>query len=231
MKKLQNIKGVIFDLDGVITETADLHTQAWKKMAQEENIPFDEITADKLRGVSRKKSLEIILEDAKNRHGFQKQLTEEEFNALMDRKNSYYADSLSTISPENKLPGAQEVMDFVKTRGYKIAIGSSSKNAEAVINNLQIKDQLDAIVSGTEITHSKPHPEIFQKAADRLELAYDQCVVVEDAASGVESAKAGGMISIGIGPESRFKEQQEIPDWRFDSMEAFNNNKENLFDL
>ncbi len=229
MKKLKNIKAVIFDLDGVITETSDLHTRAWKKMADEENIPFDEKTADKLRGVSRRRSLEIILEEAKNKYGFEKTYTKEEFNKLMTRKNGYYRDSLSTITPDNTLDGAKEIMDFIKSRGYKIAIGSSSKNAEAVIKNLKIEDQLDAVVNGTEITHSKPHPEIFQSVADKMGLAYEHCVVVEDAAAGVESANAGGMVSIGIGPQERFKQENEKPDFRFNDMSDFNSKKEELF--
>jgi len=229
VEKLKNIKAVIFDLDGVITETSDLHTRAWRKMANEENMPFDEETADKLRGVSRKRSLEIMLEDAKTKYGFDKEYTEEEFKELMDRKNGYYVASLSALGPDDKLPGAQEIMDYLRVKGYRIAVGSSSKNAEAVIENLKIKDQLEATVNGTEIAHSKPHPEIFQKVADKLGLPYDQCVVVEDAASGVESANAGGMVSIGIGPENRFKEIKEKPDLRFDDMQAFNKKKEEIF--
>ncbi len=228
---LKKIKAVIFDLDGVITETSDLHTKAWKKMADEENIPFEKETIDKLRGVSRQKSMNIILEDAKNKYGFTKTYTEEQFNELMDRKNNYYIKSLSSLGPDNIFPGMPELMAYLKDKGYKLAIGSSSKNAEAVIQNLQIGDQLQAIVNGTEIKHGKPDPEIFIKAADRLGIPPEQCVVVEDAASGVESANAGGMISIGIGPEIRFKEENQKPDFRFDDIKSFNEKKEELFEI
>lgn len=148
---------------------------------------------------------------------------------MMDRKNKYYIKSLSSITPKDKLPGAQELIDFFKSQGYKVAIGSSSKNAEIVINNLEIEDQLDAIVNGTEIEHSKPHPEIFRLAAGKLGLAYEQCLVVEDAASGVKSARSGGMASVGIGPAERFAEPDEQPDFRFDDMQAFNKGKNSLY--
>lgn len=230
MKNVKNIEAVIFDLDGVITETSTLHTKAWKKMTAEENIPFDEETADKLRGVSRKRSLEIIIEDAKNKHGVSRQFSKEEFNELMERKNNYYVESLSEITPEDTFPGVMELIDFLKNKNYKIAIGSSSKNAEAVIKNLEIENLLDATVNGTEITHSKPHPEIFRKAADKLGIPYEKCMVVEDAASGVESANAGEMISVGIGPAERFRGENEIPDYRFENMQSFNANKEEIFD-
>lgn len=221
---LKNIKAVIFDLDGVITDTSVLHENAWRKMAQEENIPFDDEIADQLRGVSREKSLELILENAHNKHNFQKNYTQEQFKELMDRKNNYYIESLSFISPKDLLPGVNDLLNYLKRWGYKIAIGSSSKNARPVIKNLQIEDRLDAIVDGTEITHSKPHPEIFQKAAYKVNIPYEQCAVVEDAASGVESANAAGMMSIGIGPEKRFNQNKnQIPDFRFDNMEELNN--------
>ncbi len=229
MEKIGNVKAVIFDLDGVITDTSSLHTHAWRRMADEENIPFDDETADKLRGVSRRKSLETILKDAKDKYNFDKNYTQEEFNELMERKNSYYVQSLSAVTPENTLPGAKELMEFIKSRGYKIAVGSSSKNAETVVKNLKIENELDAMVNGTEITHSKPNPEVFQKTADKLGLAYEQCVVVEDAASGVKSANAGGMVSVGIGPEERFKDNHGRPNLRFDDMQSFNAKKEEIF--
>lgn len=228
-KHLHQIQAVIFDLDGVITDTSTLHTRAWKRMADEEGIPFDPQTADELRGVSRQKSLEILLYKARTLHGFKKNYTPAEFEELMNRKNSYYVESLSSITEKDLLAGVKEIFEFLKANGYKIAIASSSKNAREVIKNLQIEGIPDAIVDGTEIEHSKPHPEIFQKAANRLGVAYEQCAVVEDAASGVEAANAAGMMSIGIGPEERFLAGNAIPDYRFEDMEALSRGINRLF--
>jgi len=226
---LKGIKAVIFDLDGVITETSNLHTKAWKKMTDEEKIPFDDDIADKLRGVSRVKSFELILEHAVNKYDVQKKYSQEKFNELMDRKNDYYVESLSGISFEDMLPGAKELIFYLKENGYRLAIGSSSKNARMVIKSLRVEAEFEAIVDGTEIHFSKPHPEIFQKVADKLGLPYEQCAVIEDAASGVESANLAGMVSIGIGPESRFKDANCIPDLRFDEVKSFDEKKAKIF--
>ncbi|HSA06644.1 MAG TPA: beta-phosphoglucomutase [Candidatus Gastranaerophilales bacterium] len=218
---LKNIKAIIFDLDGVITDTSDLHTKAWKKMADEEKIPFDNETSEKLRGVSRQKSLEIILEDAKNKYGFTKTFTDEQFKELMERKNNYYVENLYFITPKNLLEGAKDVIDFFKSRGYKVAVGSSSKNARLVLKKLEIENYFDVVIDGTEIVYSKPHPEIFQKVADKLGISCEKCAVVEDAASGIESANTAGMVSIGIGQEDRFKKENQITKLRFDNMKDF----------
>lgn len=205
------IKAFIFDLDGVITDTSSLHEKAWRKMAQEENIPFPEHLSDKLRGVSRHRSLELILESS------DKTYTKEEFQALMDKKNNYYRQSLQHLGPDDKLPGASELLDLLISRGYKVAIASGSKNALLVIDKLEISHKIDAIVDGSQISKSKPDPEIFQIAAQKFGLAPDECVVIEDAASGVEAANAGGFVSIGIGPKSRFSDQQQ-PNQRFENL-------------
>lgn len=212
---LENVKAFIFDLDGVITDTSVLHETAWRKMAREEGIPFPDTLSNSLRGVSRRRSLELILENV------DKNYTEPEFQELMDRKNNYYKESLQKLSPDNLLPCAGELLDKIKSKGYKIAVGSSSKNAAFVIEKLEIAHKLDAIVDGTELTKSKPDPEIFLKAAKKLGLPPKDCVVLEDAASGVESAKAGGFISVGIGPESRFVKENQKPDLRFDDVKEF----------
>ena len=227
---LKKIKGIIFDLDGVITDTSALHKKAWEKLAEKKGIPFDEETADKLRGISREKSLEVILENACKKHGVKKQYTHEQFNELMEIKNNCYKKNLSGLNPNDIFPGVAELLDTLKNKGYKLAIGSSSKNAGLVIKNLQIKNKFDAIVDGAEITRSKPYPEIFQKAADKLGLPHGQCAVVEDAASGIEAANAAGMVSIGIGPENRFNEKNQKPDFRFDDIQALSNQRNELFE-
>ncbi|OGI03826.1 MAG: beta-phosphoglucomutase [Candidatus Melainabacteria bacterium GWF2_37_15] len=210
---LENVKAFIFDLDGVITDTSVLHEKAWRKMAQEDGIPFPENLSNSLRGVSRRKSLELILENTDRKY------TEIEIQEMMDRKNRYYRESLAELSPNNLLPGAEELIDTLNINGYKVAIGSSSKNAAVVIEKLGIKHKLDAVVDGTEIEKSKPDPEIFLKAAEKLALPPNECAVVEDAASGVEAANAGGFVSIGIGPESRFIQENQKPNMRLNNVQ------------
>jgi len=210
---LKGIKAFIFDLDGVITDTSVLHEKAWRKMAAEENIPFDEKLADSLRGVSRSRSLELILKKT------DKNYSDNEFQELMNRKNNYYVESLSSLSPDNLLPGAKELLEKIREKGYRLAIASSSKNTPLVIEKLDVKTKVDAVVDGNEITHSKPHPEIFLRAAKKLKIIPQKCVVVEDAASGVEAANAGGFVSVGIGPESRFVLPSQKPLLRYDSVQ------------
>lgn len=182
---LRNVKAIIFDLDGVITDTSVFHEKAWRKMAQEKGIPFDDSLGEYLRGVSRQKSLELILESA----GVT--VTDEEFQRLMDKKNNYYKESLENLSPINP-----EMFCSLRERGYKLAIASSSKNAQQVIDKLGIRQYFDAFVDGTEITRSKPDPEVFLKAAGKLGLPPQECVVVEDAEAGMEAARMGGFVAI-----------------------------------
>jgi beta-phosphoglucomutase len=189
------IKGVIFDLDGVLTDTAEYHYRGWQRLADEEGIPFDREANEVLRGVSRRESLLRIIGD--------RQYTEEQLQEMMDRKNRYYVDSIEEISPKDLLPGASELLDELRAAGIKIAIGSASKNAKTVIEHLGIADKIDAIADGYSVQKSKPAPDLFLYAAKQLGLEPSQCVVVEDAASGVEAAKAAGMRAVGLGPVER----------------------------
>lgn len=192
------IKGIIFDLDGVIVCTDDFHYKAWQKIALEEDIPFDETTNHQLRGISRIASLDIILSKAS------KTYSPLEKQALANIKNNYYVTLLNRLSQKDILPNVMPTLTKLKKLGYKLAIGSSSKNAKTILNKLQIIDMFDVIVDGNDITHSKPHPEVFLKTAERLGLEPIECIVIEDAEAGIEAAIEGHMITFGLGEASRF---------------------------
>lgn len=187
------IKGMIFDLDGVIVSTDDCHYLAWKRMADEEGIDFDREVNERLRGVSRMASLEIILERAA------KAYSELEKEQMATRKNAYYVDLIGKLSPADILPGAMDVLHALKQKGVKIAIGSSSRNTPIILKQIGLQDTFDAIADGNQITHSKPDPEVFLLAAKLLALEPAVCLVVEDADAGVEAALAGGMKALGVG--------------------------------
>ncbi|MBF2075263.1 MAG: beta-phosphoglucomutase [Synechococcales cyanobacterium C42_A2020_086] len=189
------IRGVIFDLDGVLTDTAEFHYQGWQRLADEEGLPFDRQANEALRGVSRRDSLLRIVG---NRSYSEAQLQE-----MMERKNRYYQQFIEEITPDNLLTGASELLDELRAAGIKIAIGSASKNARTVIERLGIADRVDAISDGYSVERSKPAPDLFLHAAQQLGLPPESCVVVEDATSGVEAALAAGMWTIGIGPQER----------------------------
>jgi beta-phosphoglucomutase len=191
-----NTKAVIFDLDGVIVSTDEYHFRGWEKMADEEGIYFDREINERLRGVSRMESLEIILERA------DKQYTEEEKLELADRKNYYYRQLLNDLSPKDILPGVTRVLEGLKERGIKIAIGSSSKNTPVILDKIGLADYFDAVADGNGIKNSKPDPEVFLLAASKLNINPKECLVVEDADAGVEAALAGGMRVLGVGTAS-----------------------------
>ena len=187
-----NIRAVIFDLDGVIVSTDNCHYLAWEKLAQEEGIYFDRKINDRLRGVSRMASLEIVLERAK------KSYSQEEKIEMAERKNNYYKELIKELTPDDILPGAMENLKELKMNGIKIAIGSSSKNTPIILNQIGLKDYFDAISDGNNITHSKPDPEVFLKAAEMLNIKPENCVIVEDADAGIEAGKNAGMKTISV---------------------------------
>lgn len=191
------IQAFILDLDGVLTDTAEYHFQGWKRLAEEEGISFTREDNEQLRGVSRRQSLMFLLGDHKDEY------TEEEIQEMMARKNGYYQELLEEITEEDFLPGAQELLEEIKARGLMVAIGSSSKNTKTVLTHLGIEDEFDAIADGHSVERSKPAPDLFLYAAQKLDAPPELCVVVEDAESGVEAALAGGMIAVGVGPEER----------------------------
>ena len=186
-------QGIIFDLDGVICSTDQYHYQAWKKMADGIDVYFDEVINNRLRGVSRMASLEIILERSTE------QYTDEQKAALAEQKNDLYRELLMQMSPADLSNEVKSTLDALRAKGLKLAIGSSSKNAKLILGRIGLGDYFDAISDGTNITHSKPHPEVFLKAAEMLNLEPGCCLVVEDARAGVEAAAAGGFDSAGIG--------------------------------
>ncbi|WP_424094938.1 beta-phosphoglucomutase [Moorena producens] len=189
------IQGVIFDLDGVITDTAEYHYQAWQKLADEQGIPFNREANEALRGLSRRESLMALLNG--------RSATEDQLQEMMDRKNKYYLELIKNISKADLLPGALELLTELKEAGIKAAIGSGSKNAKEVMERLGISDRIDSISDGYSVTRSKPAPDLFLHAAQQLGLEPAYCVVVEDAGSGVEAALAAGMWAVGLGPVER----------------------------
>lgn len=190
---MTNIEALIFDLDGVIVDTAVFHFKAWKRLADELNIPFTEEDNEKLKGVSRVKSLQIILELG----GVE--LPEEKQVELREKKNSWFVEYISEMTPGDILPGVKEFIEKQKASGKKIALGSASKNAVTVLKNVQLLDVFDTIVDGTNVSKAKPDPEVFLSGAAALGVAPEHCVVFEDAEAGVEAALNGGMFCVGIG--------------------------------
>lgn len=186
------IKAVIFDLDGVIVSTDDCHYRAWKKMADEEGIYFDREINNRLRGVSRMTSLEIVLEKANREY------SEKEKQEMAERKNNYYKELICELTPNDILTGVTEKLDELKENGIKIAIGSSSKNTPIILKQIGLDKYFDAVSDGNNITHSKPDPEVFLKAAEMLNIAPENCMIVEDADAGIEAGKRAGMKTLAV---------------------------------
>jgi beta-phosphoglucomutase len=188
-----DLKGVIFDLDGVIADTAVVHHAAWKKLAGEIGIPFDDNVGERLKGVDRRASLEILLEKA------QRAYSETEKEALASRKNEYYRQQIERFGPHNLLPGARTAIESVRRAGLKTALASASRNAPLLLEKLGIADLFDYVVDANHISRAKPDPEIFLAAARGLGLAPGECLGVEDAAAGIASIHSAGMTAVGIG--------------------------------
>lgn len=193
------MKAIIFDLDGVICHTDEYHYLAWKAMADSMHIPFDRQVNNRLRGVSRMASLEIILEQ------YSGQLSQAEKEELAEQKNELYKESLKNMSPGDLSEEVKTTLDVLRQRGYKLAIGSSSKNARFILQQLGLGSFFDAISDGNNVTHSKPDPEVFVKAAQMLCIPAEECLVVEDAVSGAIAGKAGGMKVACVGDASAEK--------------------------
>ncbi len=191
------LRGVIFDLDGVLTDTAEYHFRGWKRLADENGWDFDREENEKLRGVPRRESLMLILGDRASEY------TEAQIQEFMTRKNDYYLEFIKEITSRDLLPGAKELLEEIRAAGIKIAVGSASKNARDVIARLGIDDLIDAISDGNSAERQKPAPDLFLHAAGQLNLPASKCVVVEDAAAGIDAAKAGGFHAVGLGPPSR----------------------------
>lgn len=195
-----NYKGLLFDLDGVIVDTAKYHYIAWKEIADELGIHFSIQDNEKLKGVSRNRSFEIVLEIGgvtmiKNQ--------QEEY---CTRKNDIYLSYIKKLNEDEILPGVKEFLIDAKEKGYKIALGSASKNATFILDNLKLTELFDELIDGTKVSIAKPDPEVFIKGAQALELAYQDCIVFEDAVAGIEAAHRAGMKAIGIGSKKLLPE-------------------------
>ena len=193
------IKGVIFDLDGVVCDTARYHFLAWRRLAETLGIDFDEEDNERLKGVSREKSLDILLEIG-NTTG-----TDSQKKEWADRKNRWYVEYISEMTKEDILPGVTDFFGHLHSKGIKMALGSASKNAGLILDRLQIKDQFDFVADGSMISRAKPDPEIFLTAARGLDLPAEECIVFEDAEAGVEAAHRAGMRCVGVGEAEQLK--------------------------
>lgn len=188
------IKAVIFDLDGVLVTTDELHYLAWKQLADEEGIKgFTKEDNIRQRGVSRIASLEVVLEKSGKKY------SDEEKLALAERKNNIYVKSLANLDKSAVLDGVFEFIEYIKSKGIKTAVGSASKNTPMILEKTGLAELFDAVSCGLDTQKSKPDPEVFLIAADRVNIPYSECLVVEDSDAGIEAAKAGGMYALAVG--------------------------------
>jgi len=196
---VRHIDGVIFDLDGVLVDTARFHFQAWQRLAESWNITFTQKDNERLKGVSRRASLEILLSlgDVK--------LSENEILEAMDRKNRWYVELIGQMNSEGLLPGALDLLLELKRAGIKTALGSASKNAPLILERTGLAEHLDAVVDGNRTSRAKPDPEVFLLAAKDLNLSPLNCIVFEDAAAGIEAAINAGMRTVGVGNPAQLK--------------------------
>lgn len=188
---MSNIKGIIFDLDGVLISTDKFHYLAWKQLADKLGIPFSEKDNEQLRGVSRMESLELVLKNDPS-----VKLTEEEKIAAATEKNDCYREYLKTMTPDDVSAEVRETLTALHNKGYKLSVGSSSKNARFILSQTDLTRYFDAIADGNDIKNSKPDPEVFLTAASFLGLEPEVCAVVEDAEAGLEAAVAAGMLPV-----------------------------------
>ena len=202
-------QAIIFDLDGVICFTDEYHYRAWKAMADDMGIPFDRTVNNRLRGVSRMASLDIILEKYEG-----PALSQAEKEKLAQRKNDIYRESLKEMSPADLSAEVKETLEGLRALGLKLAIGSSSKNTPFILGQIGLKDFFDAVSDGNNITRSKPDPEVFVKAAQMLDIAPEACLVVEDAVSGAQAGHAGGMKVACLGDAA----MNQAGDWNMQSI-------------
>ena len=187
------IEGAIFDLDGVLVDTAKYHYLAWKRLAAELGFNFTEADNERLKGVSRVRSLEILLEVGRVT------MPAEQKEKAASRKNTWYVEYLYTLDESSLLSGVKEYLLRLREKGIRIALGSASKNAPLILERLKITDLFDAVIDGNSVSKAKPDPEVFLKGAAAMNISVERCVVFEDALAGIEAAKAGGMSAIAVG--------------------------------
>ncbi len=189
------IRAAIFDLDGVLVDTAKYHYLAWCRLARELGFAFTEKDNERLKGVSRMRSLEILLETG----GMAGRFTPEQMHGMAERKNGWYVEYITHMDASEILPGAAECLRAFRALGVKTALGSASKNSGLILDNLQLRDLFDTIVDGTRTSRAKPDPEVFVLGARDLGVDPAECVVFEDAQAGLEAARAGGMKAVAVG--------------------------------
>ncbi|AXO80400.1 beta-phosphoglucomutase [Olleya aquimaris] len=199
-----NKKGFIFDLDGVIVDTAKYHFLAWKNLAKSIDIDFTHEQNEQLKGVSRVKSLEKILEWGN------KTISEELFTSLMGKKNEEYLSFIAKMTEEEILPDVPKILDYLIENQQPISLGSASKNARPILEKVNLLSKFDAIVDGNDVSKAKPDPEVFLIAAQHLNMKPEDCIVFEDSVAGVQAANTANMISIGIGEKDVLHEADYI---------------------
>jgi beta-phosphoglucomutase len=199
-----DIRAFIFDLDGVIADTAEYHYQSWQQLADEEGLPFNRQDNEALLGVSRRESLRRLLKG--------KAIDETTAQAWMERKNQYFSVFLNQMTPDNLLPGIRRFLDEALASGFKLGVASSSRNARAVLKQLQIYDRFEAVADALTVVNNKPAPDLFIWAAGYLRVSPPNAIVIEDSESGVEAALAGGFRVIGIGHANVEKAHLLLPD-------------------
>lgn len=204
-----DLRGCIFDLDGVIVDTAKYHFMAWRRLAKELGFIFTLEDNEALKGVSRMASLEILL----SKGGIS--VSQKEKEVLAARKNGWYVEFISGMKPGEILPGSMQLLKNLRKEGILTAIGSASKNAGTILDGIGLREMFDVIIDGNKISSAKPDPEVFLKGAEEMKLSPSQCVVFEDAQAGIEAAIAGGMKCVGVGsPELLGRADIIIPDLR-----------------
>lgn len=191
---------LIFDLDGVLVDTAKYHYLAWKKLADELGIPFSEKENELFKGVSRVRCMEILLELGG------RTMSEEEKAANCTKKNNTYVEYIRNMDESEILPGVKAFLDDARANGYQIGLGSASKNTALILERLRLTEYFDAVIDGTKVTRAKPDPEVFLRGAAELGAAPSACIVFEDAVAGIQAAHAGGMTAVGIGSKEALPE-------------------------
>jgi beta-phosphoglucomutase len=200
---MQKPEAIIFDLDGVLTDTSEYHYQAWKRLADEEGIPFTREENDEhLRGVSRRESLMYIIRGH--------QYSEAQIQEMMDRKNRYYTEMIKSMTPNDLVAGGRDLLKEIRDAGMKTAIASSSKNAHTVLERLDIMNLFDGVADGNSVVNTKPAPDLFVYAAGLVRVPTTVCLGVEDADAGIEAIKNAGMQALGIGPAERFHRADKV---------------------
>jgi beta-phosphoglucomutase len=201
---IQAMRAAIFDLDGVIVDTAKYHYLAWKRLANQYGFDFNEADNERLKGVSRTRSLEILLEIGNLNVG------ESVRQSMAAQKNDWYVEYIQKMDASEILPGAAEYLQTLHNRGVKTAIGTASKNAPLILDRVGIRSLFDVVIDGTRVVQAKPDPEVFLRAASELEIAPASCIVFEDAEAGIEAAHRAGMGAVGIGKPVILKEADMV---------------------